>query len=151
MNPLFCDLLGHKYIERHSWTSLKNEGNHVLIYSEKGGHSSKPLLNQTGIKQETWSKGKVYNLIGTITETGALLNVGEKLHPLNNQLFIQYSGLWGSPGNFYFTSGYWSPSYNETGMNENNQFITAWCNDMLNANNKEENGLKECFSCGTSR
>ncbi len=35
---------------------------------------------------------------------------------MHGQLFIRYAGLWGSPGLFYSTSGYWGPAFNETGM-----------------------------------
>ncbi len=151
LNPIYADLLGHTKIDRKGWSSLKNEGNHPLIFSEKGSHSSIPYQNQEGIKHETWTKGKVFQLDGSISETGSLLNIGEKINPLNGQVFIQYSGIWGSPGDFYFTSGYWSPSYNETEMNNDNQFIKAWCNEMHNADHLEEAGIKECFPCGTSR
>lgn len=151
LNPIFADLLGHTSIDRYTWNSLNNENDHLLILSKKGSHSSIPYKNQQGVKQETWTNGKVYQLNGNISGTGALLNIGEKLHPMNGQVFIQYSGIWGSPGDFYFTSGYWSPSYNETDMNNDNQFIKAWCNEMLNAEQLEEAGLRECFPCGTSR
>jgi hypothetical protein len=30
-------------------------------------------------------------------------------------VFIRYSGLWGSPGRLFITSGYWGPAFNETG------------------------------------
>lgn len=150
-NPLFVDLLGHTTIERYGWQTLKLENNHPIIFSEKGGHTSIPYLNQDGIKQETWTSGHVYKLNSEISETGSLLNIGEKIHPLNGQVFVQFSGIWGSPGTFYWTSGYWSPPYNETEINQDNQFIKAWCNDMYNAQNLEENGMKECYPCGTSR
>jgi hypothetical protein len=151
LNPMFVDLLGHTDIYRRSWTSITAENNHPLIFSEKGGHTSVPYSHQAGIKQETWSGGKVNYLDGNISQTGLLMNVGEKLHPLNGQVFIQYSGLWGSPGIIYATSGYWCPPYNETGINEHTQFIKAWCNDMLDAENIIENGMMECFPCSTSR
>lgn len=151
-NPLFVDFLGHSTIQRFPWDSIKNENRHILVYSELGSHTCVPYIQQqTGIKQETWSGGKVFHLDGTLSNGGNLINVGEKIHPLNNQYFIQYSGLWGSPGMFYFTSGYWGPAYNETGLVEQTQFITAWCRDMLNADKKIGNGIKECFPCSTSR
>ncbi|HMJ86849.1 MAG TPA: hypothetical protein VK504_26910, partial [Vicinamibacterales bacterium] len=65
----------------------------------------------------------------TATSTGPLVNVGEKLAPLNGQVFIQYSGIWGSPGTFFGTSGYWGPAFNETGMGAG-RFMTAWCDGM---------------------
>lgn len=151
LNPIFADLLGHTKIDRYAWNSLNSENNHLLIFAGKGSHSSIPYQNQQGVKQETWTNGKVFQLNGNISETGALLNIGEKIHPLNSQYFIQYSGIWGSPGDFYFTSGYWSPTYNETDMDNGNQFIKAWCNEMFNAENLEDAGIKECFPCATSR
>lgn len=151
LNPVAVDLLGHTDIERINWSTIKSDNNHPLIFSERGGHTSTIYTNQGGTKQESWSNGKIYRPDGNSSETGFLLNVGEKIQPLNGQYFIQYSGIWGSPGDFYFTSGYWSPSYNETGMNSNNYFIKAWCNEMLNSENKEEEGIKECYPCGTSR
>ena len=36
------------------------------------------------------------------------------MSPLNGQDFIRYSGIWGSPGDWYATFGYWNPAYNET-------------------------------------
>ena len=65
-----------------------------------------------------------------------LLNVGEKEAPLNEQLFIAYSGLWGSPGLLYMTSGYWGPAFNETNMR--GKFVTAWCLGMTGARAERE-------------
>jgi hypothetical protein len=72
--------------------------------------------------------------------TGRLLNIGEKRQPLNGQVFIRYSGLWGSPseksppipaGNALYVgfSGYWGPAYNETGIRPD-KFIAAWADGM---------------------
>jgi hypothetical protein len=101
---------------------------------------------RTFIRQETWTGGNVqWNDGTTITPGGALLNVGEKVTPLNNQFFIQYSGIWGDPGDWYETSGYWNPAYNETEMGAD-FFIKAWCAgraaDVPNA---------ECFPKAISR
>ena len=55
---------------------------------------------------------------------------------MNDQVFIQYSGLWGSPGLTYITSGYWGPAYNETGMNQKSTvhaYVPAWCSTMQDA------------------
>ncbi|MBI4511339.1 MAG: hypothetical protein HY698_17025 [Deltaproteobacteria bacterium] len=77
---------------------------------------------------------------GTRTPSGGLLNVGEKSRPRNGQVFIRYSGLWGSPGTFFGTSGYWGPAFNETaakcGPSSDHEncagrvFHTAWCAGM---------------------
>ena len=47
--------------------------------------------------------------------SGGLLNLGQKNRPRNGQLFVAYSGLWGSPQRLFITSGYWGPAFNETG------------------------------------
>jgi hypothetical protein len=83
------------------------------------------------IRQETWRDGKVFwpssdwrsHPGNTPTPSGGLINVGEKLRPLNNQMFILYSGLWGSLGDMF--SGYWGPAFNETEMAPDG-LITAW-------------------------
>jgi hypothetical protein len=67
-------------------------------------------------RQETWNGGQVIWWDGTpVGASGGLLNVGEKSRPRNGQMFVQYSGLWGSPGKLFITSGYWGPAFNETG------------------------------------
>jgi hypothetical protein len=148
--PIFIDLPGHTSIDRFPWLSVHTEGDHPLVFSQNGGHSSVIYNNQSGFRQETWSGGKTTLSTGETFISGSLINMGEKTHPLNNQVFIQYSGLWGSPGTLYFSSGYWSPSYNETGMTSN-KFITAWCNEMIDGETKEVNGVKECYPCSISR
>jgi hypothetical protein len=60
---------------------------------------------------------------GTVTQTGHLVNVGAKIAPMNGQVFLQYSGIWGSPGFLFESSGYWEPAFNETAMQ--GDFITA--------------------------
>ena len=72
---------------------------------------------------------------------------------MNNQTFVYYAGLWGSPSEYskfaqtvpsgthpvkdlidklvYISSGYWGPAFNETGEQPPG-FIRAWCFDMLN-------------------
>ena len=44
---------------------------------------------------------------------------------MNGQVFLQYSGIWGSPGFLFESSGYWNLAFNETAMH--GDFITAWC------------------------
>jgi hypothetical protein len=97
----------------------------------------------TFVRQETWNSGlvncqnpAVTSLIGQNTVSGGLRNLGSKIAPLNGQVFIQYSGIWGSPGTLFEFSGYWDPAYNETGMvpkpddNSPPEFITAWGNGV---------------------
>jgi hypothetical protein len=157
--PVKAALLGHTGIETVNWNELELEGEnktHPRIYSEGGGHASHksgdsimakgcgPLIicrinpdnPQTFVRQETWNNGKVTWFNRGYGANGGLLNLGEKTAPMNNQYFIRYSGLWGSPGLFYFSSGYWGPAYNETGMAQDG-FITAWGAGMKNAKREE--------------
>jgi hypothetical protein len=134
-------------------------GTHVIVFSEGGGHATRqsgvgilardcdldPCVvslddRASYIWQETWLGGKVSWPDGTVTSGGGLVNMGEKSAPLNGQLFVQYSGLWGSPGIFYWSSGYWGPSYNETGMTADG-FISSWCAGMAGALDRR----RECW------
>jgi hypothetical protein len=76
------------------------------------------------------------------TDAGPLVNVGSKLAPLNGQVFIQYSGLWGSPAGFLGnTGGYWGPAFNETGMEQfhiADFFSIAWCTGFVNLTRERE-------------
>jgi hypothetical protein len=138
-------------------------GSHVIVYSEGGGHASRASgagivarhcdlepcvvsLEDRGsyVWQETWRGGRVRWPDGRATEGGGLVNMGEKSAPLNGQLFVQYSGLWGSPGAFYWSSGYWGPSYNETSM-RGDGFLTSWCAGMAGALDRH----RECWPAGT--
>ena len=154
--PLKVGFLGHSSIDYSSPSGLTWEGNHPRIFSEGGGHASHPdgagvfALSCSGLgsinpndpctftRQEAWTGGHVQwcrnaagsHCTGQTTPGGKLLDLGEKTAPMNGQVFIRYSGLWGSPGTFFFTSGYWDPAFNETGMSSDG-FLTAWCADML--------------------
>jgi hypothetical protein len=134
LKPVSVRLLGHTGIEEVPWTKFRLEDGHPRIKSELGGHSTSTFLESketSFIRQESWAGGHVRWPNGSVSAVGPLLNVGKKTAPLNNQVFIQYSGLWGSPSQFpklptfYFNSGYWGPAYNETSMGEDG-FITAW-------------------------
>jgi hypothetical protein len=99
--------------------AVRWDGTHPLVWSEEGGHSSCPdsrrMRSVRFIRQETWTGGIVARWEGTVLgKSGGLRNVGEKMRPRNGQVFIQYSGLWGSPGRLFMTSGYWGPAFNET-------------------------------------
>lgn len=157
--PVRASLLGHTGITQVPWADLEVEGTHPHIFSEGGGHASlaegdsikadgckgiggffscrvsaeKP---ETHVRHETWKNGQVTWFSGETQTSGGLLNVGERSTPLNNQVFIQYAGLWGSPGRIFATSGYWGPAYNETGMLDNG-FLTAWALGMLNPKREE--------------
>jgi hypothetical protein len=159
------DLLGHTSIESVQPGNVVWEGNHPRIFSEGGGHSSRasgsgiqargcpgitacsidPGNPRTFVRQETWPGGDVKWFDGKVGKAGALLNLGEKLHPLNNQVFIQYSGIWGSPGTLFGTSGYWGPAFNETEIGSDN-FIKAWCAGMTSSTRDQE-----CYPSARSR
>lgn len=162
LNPYRIGLMGHTSIDELSTNSFTWEGNHPRVFSEGGGHATHengngiyavgcpyfpchidPAIQATFVRQETWNWGIVTWTNGYTYWNGGLLNVGEKVHPLNGQVFIQYSGIWGSPGTFYGTSGYWGPAYNETGMS--GTFMTAWCYGRVNA------AAGECYPAATSR
>jgi len=142
-------LLGHASIDELDPRELTWEGLHPVVFSEVGGHTSRASGDgiaaegcdalgycevsrdapRTRIRQESWTGGTVTWPDGQVTPGGGLLNVGEKSAPLKGQSFLRYSGLWGSPGRFYFTSGYWGPAFNETSMRRDG-FVTAWCAGM---------------------
>ena len=153
LRPVQVNLMGHTGIERVPWEQMNKEGNHPKVRSEAGGHASHnfipipfPLpIVVSYTQQQTWTGGNVVWHNGTITAGGRLLNIGEKMSPLNGQFFIRYSGIWGSPGWFYETSGYWDPAYNET-MKGADNFIEAWCTGRAADIPREE-----CYPRFTSR
>jgi hypothetical protein len=150
-------LLTHDALVAPPLSRFELEGTHVRVYSEGGGHATRysgggiaargcakagrctidPDRPVTFIRQETWTGGAVTGPLGTLGETGPLLNLGSKQAPLNGQLFVRYSGLWGSPGVLFGTSGFWGPAYNETSMRADG-FVTAWCDGMPRALAREE-------------
>jgi hypothetical protein len=171
-SPTSVVLLGHESIERHPPSNLTWEGTHVRVFSEGGGHATaasgseikarcrtcfaffgciwtntctiNPSNPDTFVRQETYPGGRVSGYTRPDTLSGPLINVGEKLRPLNGQSFIRYSGIWGSPGAHYGFSGYWGPAYNETEMGAG-YFSTAWCEGMANP------PAGECTPGGVSR
>lgn len=156
LTPIEFRFVGHTNIVPRPPMDVTMEGDHVLVFSEPGGHASHPKHNPSEtiqlfgfefriwindlndrrktIRQETWEGGHVAwpndswrgHPGGASTVPGRIINVGEKLRPLNGQVFVRYSGLWGSLGTNF--SGYWGPAYNETEMTQG--FITAWCAGM---------------------
>lgn len=165
--PFVVRLLGHAGIETLDPRALAWEGDHPRVFSEGGGHATRrsgegivavgcshpscrvdPGDARTFTRQETWPGGAVRFFDGRTGTTGALLNVGERRRPLHGQAFVRYSGLWGSPGAIYATSGYWGPAFNETAMRSDG-FATAWCAGMLGADDARHRD--ECFASGVSR
>jgi len=156
--PTKIGFIGHTSISVENPSSVEWENGHPVVYSEGGGHASRPagkgiLANyckqtlspictinksdpSSNIRHETWTGGRVRWFDGKVSPSGKLINVGARTHPMNDQVFIQYSGLWGSPGRLYITSGYWGPAYNETGMNQKSSvhaYVPAWCSTMQGA------------------
>jgi hypothetical protein len=153
LRPATVAFLDHRGIGRTS-TDLRWEGSHPLVWSEEGGHASLPdpagMSSRRFTRQETWTSGRVTSAAGaSLGSGGGLVNVGEKLHPRNGQVFVRYSGLWGTPHRLFITSGYWGPAFNETaaacpdgraaygyGVTCNAAsrcpriFHTAWCDGM---------------------
>jgi hypothetical protein len=149
-------------------TDVQIAGTHPLVWSEEGSHSSYPdsrrLRSSRWVRQETWTGGQVIWWDDTNRGTsGGLLNVGERTRTRNQQVFIKYSGLWGAIGRLFVTSGYWGPSFNETGARcangsdaytqtlryeaENSScgriFLRAWCDAMEGALLKVS---EECYA-----
>ncbi len=152
-------LLEHSGMPELQPRELQWEGTHVLVYSEGGGHASRargdgivargcavePCFvtlddRATYVWQETWRGGHVGWPDGSVTEAGRLLDIGEKSAPLHGQTFLKYSGLWGSPGEFFITSGYWGPAYNETNMGADG-FTASWCAGMAGTLDRK----RECW------
>ncbi len=158
--PLAVRLLGHTdLLPPIPWAQVSKEGDHPRILSDWGTHTSAiaPSEAATLIRQETWPTGHVQWPDGHSSPSGSLVNLGDKTKPL--QSFLRYSGLWGSPGfNFHviggslglenFSSGYWGPAYNETGM-KSDGFITVWCDGIADPG-RALAGVRECYPSGES-
>jgi len=125
-NPVRVRFFGHdgnNGIVEKVWAEVaKEEGTHPKMYVQKGDHPSLPSGPENGTKHKTW-------------EAGNFVNLGSKLRPNTGMYFLRYSGMWGTPGDSYpilgkINSGYWAPSYNETGKsNSDDPFFPAWCAD----------------------
>ncbi len=98
--PLKAHFLGHTEISELGWNAVEKEGDHAVIYSEKGGHASRTSGDRSGIRQETWTGGITRWPNGTSTASGELVNLGARRAAMNGQLFVYYSGLWGSPSQY---------------------------------------------------
>ncbi len=148
--PVRAGLLVDNALKYTAWSELDTEGSEkarVRLFSEPGSHKlhlkgdsvkadgckgisgffscrvnvDKP---ETFIRQETWKDGQVSWFNGETATSAGLLNVGERSAPMNGQVFIQYTGLWG-------LNGEWGPAYNGIGMLTNG-FLTAWAAGMVN-------------------
>jgi hypothetical protein len=170
--PKVVRFLGHRSISTRPWSSLVSEGTHVLIKSEKGGHTSVPVKEKDKkevarlIRQETWTGGRVswpisvaQNSNRVAANSPVLMNLGEKLSPAAGMEFLQYSGLWGTRETGWWfprlRSGYWGPAFNETGMGRD-QFIAAWCEGIAKSlrertSDDKAGRLSECYPTNVSR
>jgi hypothetical protein len=170
LQPDKVRFLGHTDIEECPTTCTVGweGGTHPRVFSEWGGHASSPIPNPFDllshgpyyIRQETWTGGKV-DWAGrdgrSATAAGPLINVGAKIAPMNGQIFIQYSCIWGNPGGTgpETTGGYWGPPFNETEMTNEETgrgvtedellfipsdklFITAWCEGFVHVTRARE-------------
>jgi len=154
LQPVVARFVGHDRIVERLWQDVERAGEHLMVASERGRHSSQPDLEldtTQAVRQETWSSGNVRWLGGRTSRAGALINLGEKTAPF--EPFVAYSGLWGSPGLCLpaigcINSGYWGPAYNETGMRDDG-FITAWCAGMADST-RSRGGRRECYSAAVS-
>lgn len=133
-------------IEVVPWGTVRKEGTHPKVYAGEGNHHTEAEGAENGIRWEMWKDGKVHWPDGRITDHGDMINVGERTAPRNGQAFIRYSGLWGSPGENYYSSGYWGPAFNETGEDARKDFVTAWCRDM-----KKRRDIDSECSCAGQR
>ena len=98
----------------HSYTKsdlMFVHDNHPVVYVADGSHACYPRVgshdipNVPGFDDHTYSHGPVW-------ETWKdWVNVGEKNHPRNGQLFLRYAGRWGEIGNTDVTSGPFTPSF----------------------------------------
>jgi hypothetical protein len=156
LQPVRTTYLGHTGI-LDGGSAVRWEGTHPIVWSEEGGHASAPdarnMRSSQFIRQATWKGGVVSRWDGAVLgRSGGLVNLGEKSHPRNDQLFVQYSGLWGAPGRLFMTSGYWGPAFNETAaecadgrpayqpylrraaesVRCGAVFLKAWCDGMKN-------------------
>lgn len=154
LKPEEVSFLDHSGIT-HEKENVQWEGTHPRVWSEEGGHSSRPdarkMRSSRFISQEAWTSGRVVWWDGSVRGTsGGLVNIGERTNPRNGQTFVKYAGLWGAPRRLFLTSGYWGPAFNETaaecadgtdaygpGLSHRAEsvscgriFIRAWCDDM---------------------
>lgn len=144
------------------WSELDTEGStktHARIYIEADSHVNHTVADEvsasgckgiggffsctldpekpeTFVRHETWKNGQITWFSGETGTSPGLSNLGSKLKPLNQNIFIQYSGLWGSPARRFDSAGYWGPAYHHSGMLETS-FISAWGLGMLDPPREE--------------
>lgn len=152
LKPIRVALVDNDALRYTVWTQLDVENGRPRFYSTAGTHQLytqakdvkasgcsgiggffscqiDPEQPETHIRQETWTGGQVSGMSDFSGPSGGLVNVGERSKPLNGQHFIQYSGLWGSPGGTFSSTGAWGPAYHGAEIQANG-FLTAWAAGM---------------------
>jgi len=158
--PLKLGYALDKKLKYLAWNEIEREGEtHARIYSAPQSHQIHTVANEvsadgckglggffscrvdpnkpeTFVRQESWSKGQVSWFSGETGISGGLVNLGERSKPLNSSEFIQFSGLWGSPGKNYDNSGDWGPAYQDTDLLSNG-YLNAWAAGMNHPKREE--------------
>jgi hypothetical protein len=142
-NPTNVRTTGHTNIQSIQWTQLQLQGTHPVLFTEKGGHEAHSTSQEPApwIVHQTWTNGSSTFPGGSPQPSGPLVDMGSRLKP--KVRFLRYSGLWGSLGVTSFSSGYWGPAFNETGMPQDG-FLAAWC-DQMAPSQQVQSGQKECY------
>ena len=141
--PAYLVSTGHRDMVSTPWTSVKTNGTHPIVYTEKGGHeaSINPQGDGPYIVHPTWTGGAAVFPGSAPQPVGPIVDLGTKLHP--KLAFVTYSGLWGSLGKTPISSGYWGPVFNETGMGQDG-FFRAWCYG-IGEPTAAEGAIRECY------
>ena len=145
MTPSLISATGHTNMDSHPWSAVqKMLDTYPIVFAERGGHEMHigPLTAGPYIQDLTWPGSQVVLLDPSSSVAhGPLVDLGTRLHP--KAAFLSYSGLWGSLGLTPFSSGYWGPAYNETGLGTDG-FLAAWCYGMINLS-LAEGARRECY------
>lgn len=145
LDPVEVRFTGHSSLDANRWADIQTQGTHPVVYAERGGHEmhASPLRGTKDyIQHPTWP-GSSIRFSGSLTlPVGPLVNMGTKLRPKAD--WVTYSGLWGSIGFLPYSSGYWGPAFNETGMPASG-FLRAWC-DGTSAPDASLGGKRECYA-----
>jgi hypothetical protein len=147
--PRSVAMTGHSHVDIFPWSAVTlTDGTHPVVHAERGGHEMHLTATNSPpyVRRDTWRGSSVTGVVGPHgleppSPAGPLVDLGTRLEPI--VAFLNYSGVWGSLGMTPFSSGYWGPPFNETGM-PNSGFLNAWCfqmSDQLQA----ANGRRECY------
>lgn len=139
-------LLNDKF-EPQPWEQVQLEDERPVLFVKPGSHNLQLKPDKIGakgcgsflglgcnldvakpathVRQETHTDGAIRWFDGQESPSAGLIQVGRKEHPLNGQDFIAYSGLWGSLGRLYNTSGFWGPAFHHVARRPDGG-ITAW-------------------------